>query len=44
VNIQPIKTDQDYRAALRDIESLMSAELDSEEGKRLDVLVTLIEA
>jgi len=44
VNIQPIKTDQDYRAALRAIESLMSAELDSKEGERLDILVTLIEA
>jgi HTH-type transcriptional regulator/antitoxin HigA len=44
VNIQPIKTDQDYRAALRDIESLMSAELNSKEGERLDILVTLIEA
>ena len=44
MNIQPIKTDQDYRAALRDIESLMSAELNSKEGERLDILVTLIEA
>jgi len=44
VNIQPIKTDQDYRTALRAIESLMSAELDSKEGERLDILVTLIEA
>ena len=44
MNIQPIKTDQDYRAALRAIESLMSAELDSKEGERLDILVTLIEA
>jgi HTH-type transcriptional regulator/antitoxin HigA len=43
VNIQPIKTDQDYRAALRNIESLMSAELNSKEGERLDILVTLIE-
>ena len=44
MNIQPIKTDQDYRTALRAIESLMSAELDSKEGERLDILVTLIEA
>lgn len=44
MNIKPIKTDTDYRAALRDIESLMRAELDTPEGERLDVLVTLVEA
>ncbi|MGB5834040.1 MAG: transcriptional regulator [Thiohalocapsa sp.] len=44
MNIQPIRTDQDYRAALRAVESLMSAELNSKEGERLDILVTLIEA
>jgi hypothetical protein len=42
---QPIRTKADYRAALRDIESLMDdAELDSTEGERLDVLATLVEA
>ncbi len=44
MNIKPIKTDTDYRAALRDIETLMGAELDTPEGERLDVLVTLVEA
>jgi HTH-type transcriptional regulator/antitoxin HigA len=44
MNITPIKTDADYRAALKEIESLMMAELDSPEGEKLGVLVTLIEA
>lgn len=44
MNIKPIKTDEDYRATLREIESLMNAEPDTPEGERLDVLVTLIEA
>lgn len=44
MDIKPIKIDADYRAALCDIEGLMSAELGTPEGKRLDILVTLIEA
>lgn len=44
MNIKPIKTDADYQAALKEIESLMMAEPDSPEGEKLDVLVTLIEA
>jgi len=44
MNIRPIKTDVDYRAALKEIEALMSAAPDSPEGERLDVLVTLVEA
>ncbi len=44
MDIKPIKTEADYRAALREIESLMEAELDSPEGERLDVLTTLVEA
>ena len=44
MNIKPIKTDTDYRAALKEIETLMCAELDSPEGEKLDVLVTLVEA
>lgn len=43
MNIYPIKTEQDYQRALTDIESLMMAEMDSPEGDRLDVLVTLVE-
>ena len=41
-----IKTDADYRAALKEIESLMMADPDKTptEGEKLDVMVTLIEA
>ena len=44
MNIKPIRTEADYRAALKEIDSLMDAELDSPEGERLDVLTTLVEA
>jgi HTH-type transcriptional regulator/antitoxin HigA len=44
MNIKPIKSEADYRQTLRDIEGLMSAEADTPEGDRLDVLVTLVEA
>lgn len=44
MDITPIKTEADYRAVLRDIEGLMTAELDTPEGERLDILVTLVEA
>jgi HTH-type transcriptional regulator/antitoxin HigA len=44
MDIKPIKTDADYRAALAEIETLMAATLDSPEGERLDLLVTLVEA
>ena len=44
MNIKPVKTDADYRRALKEIESLMTAAPDSPEGERLDVLVTLVEA
>lgn len=44
MNIKPIKTDTDYRATLKEIESLMLAETNTPEGKRLDILVTLVEA
>lgn len=44
VDIKPIRTKVDYRAALRTIESLMSAKPNTPEGDRLDVLVTLVEA
>ena len=42
--IKPIRTKADYRAALKQIESLMAAEMDTPKGERLDVLVTLVEA
>ena len=44
MEIKPIKTKADYRAALKEIETLMAAEVDTPEGERLDVLVTLVEA
>jgi HTH-type transcriptional regulator/antitoxin HigA len=44
MNIKPIRTDADYRAMLTTIEGVMSAVPDSEDGERLDVLVTLVEA
>jgi len=44
MNIKPIKTKADYRAALKDVEALMGAKANTSDGERLDVLVTLIEA
>jgi HTH-type transcriptional regulator/antitoxin HigA len=43
MDIKPIRTKADYRAALKAVESLMGAKARSPEGDRLDVLVTLIE-
>ncbi len=44
MDIKPVKTDTDYRAALKEIETLMRAAPDTPEGEKLDVLVTLVEA
>lgn len=44
MDIKPIKTDADYRAALNEVESLMIAGPDTPEGEKLDVMITLIEA
>lgn len=44
MEIRLIKTEADFEATLKEIEGLMSAEADSPEGDRLDVLVTLVEA
>ena len=44
VDIRPIRTDADYRAALREIDTLMAAAANTPEGEKLDVLVTLVEA
>ena len=43
MDIKPIKTPLDYKAALKAVEALMDARADSPEGDRLDVLVTLVE-
>lgn len=44
MNIKPIKTKADYKAALKAVDSRMTAKANTPEGDRLDVLVTLIEA
>jgi HTH-type transcriptional regulator/antitoxin HigA len=43
MDINPIKTEADYEATLREIEGLMDAELDTPAGDRLDILATLVE-
>ena len=44
MEIRPIRTKADYRAALKEIEALMTADAGTPEGERLDVLATLVEA
>jgi HTH-type transcriptional regulator/antitoxin HigA len=44
VDIKPIRSKTDYRAALAEIETLMTARPRTRQGDRLDVLVTLAEA
>jgi HTH-type transcriptional regulator/antitoxin HigA len=44
MDVKPIRTEEDYRATLREIEPLMTAESETPAGERLDVLVTLVEA
>lgn len=44
MNIRPIKTTEDYQAALSEIELLFDAVTDTPEGDRLEVLTTLVEA
>jgi HTH-type transcriptional regulator/antitoxin HigA len=43
MEIRPIRTDEDHRAALAEIEALWGAPEGTEEGDKLDVLVTLVE-
>ena len=44
MEIKPIRTKANYRATLKEIESLMTAKANTPEGDRLDVLTTLVEA
>jgi HTH-type transcriptional regulator/antitoxin HigA len=44
MEIRPIKTKADYRAALKEVERLWDADPGTPDGDRVDVLVTLIEA
>lgn len=43
MNIRPIKTKADHRAALKEIERLLGARPGTPDGDRLDVLTTLVE-
>lgn len=42
--IKPIKTKSDYQRTMREIDQLMNARPNTQEGDRLDILVTLVEA
>lgn len=46
MNINPIHTDADYKATLKEISGLMDIDPDinTPEGDRLDILVTLVQA
>jgi len=44
MNIRPIRTDTEHESALREIEALWGAAEASNDGDRLDVIVTLVEA
>ena len=44
MDIRPIKAEADYTQDLQDIEALWGAAVDTPEGDRLEVLMTLVEA
>ena len=44
MDMKPIKTEEDYNAALKEIDRLMGSPPDSPDGDDLEVLVTLVEA
>jgi HTH-type transcriptional regulator / antitoxin HigA len=44
MRIKPLKTESDYKEALREIERIFDAAPGTREGDRLDVLTTLVEA
>ncbi len=44
MDIRPIRTDQDHRAALAEIDACWGAPEGTEEGDKLDVLVALVES
>ena len=44
MDIFPIRTEEDYDAALARIDMLMNAEAGTPEGDELDIMVTLVEA
>jgi HTH-type transcriptional regulator/antitoxin HigA len=44
MNIHPIRTDEDHRSTLAEIEKLWGAPEGTSKGDKLDILVTLVEA
>jgi len=44
MDIQPIKTEEDYKSALRTIEDLWDSDVDTPNGDRLEILITLVDA
>ena len=44
MEIRPIRTDEDHTNALREIERLWGAKPGTDDGDRLDVLITLVDA
>ncbi len=44
MDIKPIKTEQDYKAAISRVEALWGAKRDTPEGDEFDLLVTLVES
>ena len=44
MRIKPLKTEADYKEALKEIERIFDAAPGTREGDRLDVLTTLVEA
>ena len=44
MEIKPIKTKKDYKNALKEIDSLWDAKLNTPRGDKLDILITLVEA
>jgi HTH-type transcriptional regulator / antitoxin HigA len=43
-DLKPLRSEADYKLALKAAEALMGAKSRSPEGERLDILVALIEA
>ena len=44
MDIKPIRSEADYEAALKEIETLVNSQPGTPEGDRMDVLVTLVQA
>jgi HTH-type transcriptional regulator / antitoxin HigA len=44
MDIKPIRTEEDYEAALKEVDRLWGAEAGTPEGDRFEILFTLVEA